>query len=128
MIIFSLNNKGFTLLEMLVAMVILMIGMLGLLATIDISIQQTTRNQLRELAVGVGEEQLRSMLSVPYDNLGAFSNATTASRTYRNGRVGFDVTKTVVALGSDTSELTITVDWKNKGLNQQHQIRSVKSR
>lgn len=111
----------------MVAMVILMVGMLGLLATIDISLQQTAQNQLRELAVGVGEEQVRTMLAAPYDSLATFGNTTT-SRNYRNGRVGFNVTRTITALGTDSSELAVTVEWKHRGVNQLHQVRTVKSK
>jgi len=126
--IFNSNNRGFTLLEMMVAMVIMMVGMLGLLATIDLAIQQTSQNQLRELAVDVGEEQMRTMQAVPFETLAAFPNATTASRAYRNGRVGFTTTRTSSALGADSAELAITVEWKHRGVNQQHQLRTVKSR
>ena len=128
MAIFNSNNRGFTLLEMMVAMVILMVGMLGLLATIDLSLQQTSQNQLRELAVGVGEEQMRAMQAVPFDNLAVFGTATTASRPYRNGSVGFNVARASSTLGTDSRELTITVDWKHRGVNQQHQVKTVKSR
>jgi len=113
---------------MMVAMVILMVGMLGLLATIDLSLQQTSQNQLRELAVGVGEEQMRNMQAVSFDSLATFTNATTVARAYRNGSVGFNATRTSSALGADSAELTITVEWKHRGVNQQHQIRTVKSR
>jgi type IV pilus assembly protein PilV len=126
MMIFSLNNKGFTLLELMVAMVILMVGMLGLLSTINISIQQTAQDQLRELAIGVGEEQMRTMLAIPFG--GTFSNNTTPVRPYRNAMVPFTVGRTSAALGSDSLEFTITVGWKHKGVNQQHQLKTVRSR
>jgi len=112
----------------MVAMVILMVGMLGLLATIDLSMQQTSQDQLRELAIGVGEEQMRNMQAVPFDSLAVFTNATTVPRSYRNGTVGFTTARTSSLLGADSAELTITVAWKHRGVNQQHQVRTVKSR
>jgi len=110
----------------MVALVILMVGMLGLLSTINIAIQQTAQNQLREQAIGVGEEQMRTLLAIPFG--GTFTNFTTPRRPYRGGMVPFTVERKSSALGSDSTELTITVAWKLKGVNQQHQISTVKSR
>lgn len=131
-IISSSNNSGFTLIEMMVAMVVVMFGMIGLLATIDIAMQQTNKNQLREIAVGVGEEQLRTMLAAPLASLATFSNTTTPSRPYRNGNVKFTVTRAttyypVTPQGNQSAQLTVTVEWKTRGQNNQHQITTLRT-
>jgi len=51
----SLKNSGaFTLAEVMVAILVMMIGMIGLLETINQSLQHNLRNQLRETALQVG--------------------------------------------------------------------------
>lgn len=126
MVISSSNDSGFTLIEMMVAMVIITVGMLGLLATIDVSMQHTSQDQLRELAVSVGDEQMRNMQAVSFVS-SAFTNTTTVSRMYRNGSVPYHVTRTSSTLGANSNELTILVEWKHRGVNQQHQVKTVKS-
>ena len=131
-IISSSNNRGFTLIEMMVAMVVVMVGMVGLLSTIDVAMQQTTKNQLREIAVSVGEEQMRTMLAIPVASLTTFSNTTTPSRPYRNGNVNFTVTRgttlyPVSPQGNQSAEITVTVEWKVRGANNQHQIKTVRT-
>jgi type IV pilus assembly protein PilV len=114
---------------MLVAMVVLMIGLLGLLTSINVAIQHNTQNQVRELAVGVGEEQMRTLLATPVDSLTAYTaNTVRVCRPFRGYSTGFDVERRASALGSDSAEVEITVAWKQKGVNYQHQLRTIKSR
>ena len=52
------NNQGFTLIEFLVAIVILMVGLLGLLQTVNYAIVNNTTNQLRQEALLLADERM----------------------------------------------------------------------
>jgi type IV pilus assembly protein PilV len=113
---------------MLAAMVIIMVGLLGLLATINLSIQQTTQNLKRELAVGVGEDQMRFMLGKSVDTLRSYvTDSVQVSRPFRGYSTGYTVSRQATALGSNSAEIQVTVNWTQRGVGYQHQIRTIKA-
>ena len=65
--IFLSIKNGFTLLELLVAMLILMIGLLGMLNAINLAIAAGVRNEMRNQAVAIGEEKMAQKKGLPYD-------------------------------------------------------------
>jgi prepilin-type N-terminal cleavage/methylation domain-containing protein len=63
------GREGFTLIEVLAAMFILLIGVLGALAIIDRANAATVTTRSREAAVNVARELTEAARSVPYANL-----------------------------------------------------------
>lgn len=120
--------RGFTLLEMMIAMVILMVGLLGMLTTINVAIQQSTDDQLREIAVGIGEDRIRDLARLPMNSLLTFPAETSrVTKPFRGYSAGFNVTRTTSALGSSSAEIKVIVSWVQKGMNHQHELRTIRS-
>jgi prepilin-type N-terminal cleavage/methylation domain-containing protein len=63
------GREGFTLIEVLVAMFVLLIGVLGALAIIDRANAATVTTRSREAAVNVARELVEAARSVPFANL-----------------------------------------------------------
>jgi len=63
------NNKGFTLVEFLVAMVILIVGMLGLLTSVNYALAHNMVSQLRNEAVNVADIELAGQMAKGFDNV-----------------------------------------------------------
>jgi type II secretory pathway pseudopilin PulG len=63
------RREGFTLVEVLVAMTVLIVGVLGALALIDRANATTVTTRSREAAVNVARELVEAARSVPYQNL-----------------------------------------------------------
>ena len=74
-----LNNKGFTLIEILIAMLIMMIGLLGLLQAVNIATEQNLRTQLRDESVMIGEQRLNELKMRGMGTTAAFRLLTTTS-------------------------------------------------
>ena len=70
------DSGGFTLVEMMMAMLVLTVGLLGLLQSIQVAWQHNARNRLREEAVLLAEERMNDFRI----NHTSFSRATTARR------------------------------------------------
>ena len=63
----SLNDKGFSLIEVMIAMVVLTIGLLGLLQAVNVSMEHNLKNSLRDNAVIVGEQQMNILLNLGFN-------------------------------------------------------------
>src|SRR5690242_4983690 len=61
------NNRGFTLLEVLIAMVIMLVGMLGLLQAIILATESNAKNMLRDEAVLVSDSWMGLLKARPFD-------------------------------------------------------------
>ena len=100
------NRKGFTLVEVLVAMVIMAIILLGNMAALSLSYRRNLQNILRDEAVKVAQEEMER-----YRDSGACD--ASVSRQVRNYQWTFSVNcSTNPLLGGRITELTVTVSWQ----------------
>ena len=114
------NRSGFTLVEVLVAMVIMLVGLLGLLQSINISMEHNVKNHLREEATRVGEREM----NVFHTNPGVTALKRISSTVLPNK--SFVVTKTATPFAG-SQELEVVVRWKFKNMSTQHMVRSILS-
>jgi len=59
------SNRGLTLIEMLIAMVIILVALLGLVNAAFLSIDNNLKNLLRDEAVRIAEQQMNVLKSLP---------------------------------------------------------------
>lgn len=118
----SRNNGGFTLIEVLIATVILMIAMLGLLQSIDIALQFNLKNQMRDEAVYMGEKYMNEFKGRGYTAItGNYSTLTVASKI-RGGKHNLTVDRSWSDMGANTKQLQILVKWKYKGVEYENRV------
>lgn len=107
-------ERGFSLVETSIALVILMIAGLGVASLFTYSIQYNAGGNDRALAISIAQQQIEQFRSVPFtDPLLAVSAATVLSPdTVSNGRI-YRVTKTVTGsnnnVGGTPTLKTITI-------------------
>jgi len=132
--IFLSIKNGFTLLELLVAMLILMIGLLGMLNAINLAIAAGVRNEMRNQAVAIGEEKMAQKKGLPYDAISTpTQQSEKVSSAYRSSFVNYSVAYRVEeippgALNPDTKRINIGVRWRYKGNNYEHVVSSIVTR
>lgn len=124
-----LNRRGFTLIEFLVSIVILMVGLLGLLQTINVALSENLKTQVRNEAVVVVDEEMAKELAKGYDginlgeNFSAFRNYTVSKKMMNTFKL-YSVSKTGDSL-QNSKQVAITVSWKHKGQRYTHNATSV---
>jgi prepilin-type N-terminal cleavage/methylation domain-containing protein len=123
------DNRGFTLIEIMLAMFIMMIGLLALLQTANLAIAYNNSNKLRNDAIlladqAIGIERTRLFAAVANSN-------SLVSRKIGLGFINYSVVNTVTALTAHSlagdkiagaNNLRITVSWREKGVKKYHSI------
>ena len=117
----SLNNKGFTLIEFLVAIVILMVGMLGLLQSVNVALSSNMQNQLRDEAVLVGDELMAEELSKEFDSVSTSPEKDFKTRKISIVQINFSSSKSGTAF-QNSKEISYEVSWRHKGIRYTHNV------
>ncbi len=112
-----LNNRGFTLIEFLVSIVILMVGLLGLLQAVNLALSTNAQNQVRNEAVAVADAEMAKELAKGYDGVDPAN--TSVFRSYTVGRKilsaykSYSVSKTGASF-QNSKQVNIEVSWRYK--------------
>ena len=108
------DKRGLTLLEVMIALVILLLVSLALMQTALVSINSNMTNIMRDEAVSIAEQSMNEARNTPFTNLVGTSNATVL-RNFRNvTNFPYTVTTAVADLNLDNKQVNITVTWEWK--------------
>lgn len=110
------TEKGFSLIEALVAMLILSVILLGALEGLMVSYRTSSLTALRNEGVGIAEEAANAFRNTPYANLVDGTTTITVSRQLANATVPFTVTQVVAdSIANVVKSVQITVTWNHQG-------------
>jgi type IV pilus assembly protein PilV len=114
------TQRGFTLIEALVAMVVFSIGILGLVAMQAVSARVTTDGRLRSEAAAAADELLgriqtsnRATMAAQFGTGGPAFNAwlDTRLKATGTGLPGATATVTFGAIGGDPNTIRVVINW-----------------
>ena len=120
------SQSGFTLIEVLVSIVILMVGLLGMFQAVNLALNKNIENQLRQKAVAVAEQQLNSLKGRSFSNItGNTSNfvRVASGSVFKNISVRRQIDD-LAATNSKTKQVSIRVWWSYRGKPYEHQTAS----
>ena len=123
-------NKGFSLVELLVAMIIIIVGLLGLLEAVNVSMQTNTQNQLRNEAMQIGDGEMNGLRVKPYALVSsAYADISVPSRQ-KGINKKYTVSRSGAKFGaySASRELVVQVRWTFKNIPNALEFRTVKSK
>jgi type IV pilus assembly protein PilV len=127
------NSAGFSLVEVMVAILIMMIGMFGLLEAINASVQHNLRNQLRNEAVVVGQRYMAQLKGLPFDPSPDFKSysVTTVQSGIRGVAKNYMVQRDSAVLAVDgenkatSRQLTVTVKYAYRNQSSLNRVVTV---
>lgn len=123
------NNKGFTLVEFLVAMVIMMVGLLGLLQTVNYAINHNMSNQLRQEAAMLADDRMNQEKIKTFELISSpVMRSVTVPRVVNGAFRNYSVVKTNSDLTLQTKNIDIQVSWRYKSERFNHSISSLVSK
>jgi prepilin-type N-terminal cleavage/methylation domain-containing protein len=128
------NNKGVTLVEVMISLVILLIVFLGLIQASLLTIQGNMKNVLRDEAVRITSDRMARLRVISFgDALVAVTTSTACpdflddtdhpdspeivTRRVRNADVDFSIRKVVTSLDTDHKQITLWTFWSWQGEN-----------
>ncbi len=145
--IIALSNKtGVTLVEVIIALLVLLMVFLALMQTALVSIDLNVKNVLRDEAVRIAEQRMTEAMNLTFttatDNLvsdaapfpggdcpqfiAAFANGVLIEKNIRNvANFDFCTNRTVRSLLTDSKEISITVAWQWKGEEYNYRVLTV---
>lgn len=148
----TINNinaeKGVTLVEVMIALVVALIVFLALMQTALVGIDANIRNILRDEALGVAAEKMDQARNLSFASLGlspATPSVSVVRRQVRNLKdpsnptedISFSATSTIRELDGDgnfgtddanNKQVNILVTWQWKGDNYTHSITTIRKR
>jgi len=110
----------------MIAMLIMIIGLLGLLQALIYAADTNAKNLLRDEAVQVSDSMLNLTKAKPFGLLSTVYATKKIQSNIRKG-VTFNADITTSPLGIDSSKLIVKVAWTYKGLPNQTELVSIKS-
>lgn len=121
--------------ELMIAVFILSVGLLGLFQTVYSMIAFNRQNDLRSAAVAYGDEVMAHELDRPFDGITTsqgqmWSSGTSASRSI-NGDFSFSTFSAVRShayVSPSSTNVQVRVSWRYKGTQYNHNLASVVSK
>jgi type IV pilus assembly protein PilV len=120
------NKEGFSLVEVLVAMVVLLVSSLALMQTALVSIEANMGNALREEAVNVAEMRMNEARSTLHSSLQSDAADVIVNRNLKKiDSFPYTTRRIVTDLGSNNAQVEVTVNWSWKGKDYVHKINTI---
>jgi len=145
-------QKGVSLVEVMIALVILLIVFIGLIQASLLTIQANVRNSARDEAVRITADQMDRLRAASFDDMNRdgiadadplnytiiYGTAVTTTtrpdlrRQLRGTTVDYTVTVSICgascALNGDNKRITVTTGWSRQGENFTHEVVTVRIR
>jgi prepilin-type N-terminal cleavage/methylation domain-containing protein len=111
------DTGGFSIVELIVAMVLLLFVALAMMQTALVSTDTNARNVLRDEGVRLASRTLDELRYEPFDDLMPVFNGSSkdVDIKLRNMEVRYTVSNTVVEVTSGTSRIDVQVEWSWRG-------------
>lgn len=123
------NNKGFSLVEALVAIFLVAIILLGLLSALVVVYQHSTENLIRDEAVKIANEYAEKYRNMELNSIPTnTSQPIQEQRNIRNAQITYNINVTssfVPNTNNKIKRVQITVSWTYKGKNYSHTIETL---
>ncbi|MEI6305410.1 MAG: prepilin-type N-terminal cleavage/methylation domain-containing protein [Deltaproteobacteria bacterium] len=118
------NNSGFTLIEFMVAILILMVGLLGMLQGINLAMDKNLENTIRNEGALLADEMMMAKRNKTFAALSTTTTNNVVNRYNRGVYKNYSVQQVVNMTTSNTKEIIINVSWKHRNQRKTQSVSS----
>ena len=121
------DNRGMTLIEVLISLMLLAIVSLALIQSALLAINTNVKNEMRDEAVSVAEQRLNELKNTPFASLDLLPPETAITRKIRSVSCTYVPTRLITNIdtAATTKQITVYVNWTYKGVPYQHSTSTV---
>ena len=120
------NKKGMTLIEVMLALVILMVVSLALMQTALLGMRENLKNVMRDEAVNIADQRINELRNLPFHALFSAPAEAAISRSFRAANVTFTPTRTLSQIDTKTIQIDMRIDWHYPpGQNYSHSVTTI---
>ncbi len=131
------NDRGFTLVELMVAILITLVALLGLFEAVNVATEQNLKNHQRDEAIKIAEMWMNRFRAVPFEQISTCPAC--AGQTYRYSQRSvpsnlrgvlrpYALNRSTVVSGTGNSvELVVRVAWSYKNMSTVHEVHSARA-
>jgi len=120
----SRDEQGFTLIEVLVAMLVMLIGLLGSLIGVIAAVEYNLADVLRNEAVRIVQQDLEDVRNTSFAGV-VTTGPTAVQRQVRKGQQTFQLTRTVQTPTANLKVIIDTATWTYKDRNRSYSVQTV---
>jgi type IV pilus assembly protein PilV len=117
------NKKGFSFIEVLVALAILMVAMMGILGAMVMAMQQNLETYSRDESVRIAEQAMNELRNTSFETLANGNYDVT--RTYKQYTKTFNVVRTVTPFSDNSASVQLQVSWTVNKKVHTHSVTSI---
>lgn len=115
-----------TLIELMISILLMMVVALALVQSSILAMNTNVKNELRNEAVSVAEQEMNVVRNTPFDNLSSLPTTTTISRNVRAlTNFPFTASLTQTAVNVNTTQVAVTVTWTYRGQQYNYSMSTV---
>jgi prepilin-type N-terminal cleavage/methylation domain-containing protein len=119
------SNKGFSLIELLVALVIIGVSIMGLMEMSIIVMDNNLRNEIRNKAIETLSNHVSNLTSMNYDNVSEGTSTISDNEKIRNFQKQFTIIDNVTSNATSSKNITSKINWTYRGKSYNYTMDTV---
>jgi type IV pilus assembly protein PilV len=128
------NDRGFTLIEMLAAIVIIIVAMLGLLTSLEVATETNVKNQMRDEALFAAQAEMNHWRSMPFTSISTVANPNIyryapqqVPSKLRGVTKNYNIVRSTIASpDGSVVDMGVRVVWTYKNISTAHEMHTVR--
>lgn len=122
-------KNGMTLIEVMIAIVILMVVSLAVMQTALVGMNTNLQNSLRDEAVNVADQRMNELRNMPFDSIALGTHVEAGIvKASRASNVTYTPTRAITQINADMKQITMSIAWSYRGKNYTHSVTTIMRR
>jgi type IV pilus assembly protein PilV len=128
------NDRGFTLIEVMVAILIIVVAMFGLLTSLELATESNVKNQMRDEAILSAQTEMNHWCAMPFASISTVANPNIyryapqqVQSKLRGVTKNYNIVRSTIASpDGSVVDMGVRVVWTYKNISTAHEMHTVR--